>query len=57
MGIPSVYFMSTFYIEWMPGAIAVFMSTVCSSVTFFNPITTIFFVRCFRRALFKSVGG
>lgn len=39
--------------SFCPGAIGAFMSTAVTSITMFNPITTVVFMRCYREAVLK----
>ncbi|KAH7696795.1 hypothetical protein AAVH_36131 [Aphelenchoides avenae] len=52
-GIPIFFFIVTICFSLCPGAISAFMTTGVTCITVFNPLTTIFFMRCYREALFK----
>ncbi|KAH7711413.1 hypothetical protein AAVH_21286, partial [Aphelenchoides avenae] len=53
--IPIFYFIITICMSFCPGAISAFMSTAVTSITMFNPITTVVFMRCYREAVLKVV--
>ncbi|KAH7676178.1 hypothetical protein AAVH_41912, partial [Aphelenchoides avenae] len=48
---PLLFFMYTSYYQLNPGPYAAFIGTGLTSITLFNPLTTIFFVRCYRDAM------
>ncbi|KAH7666390.1 hypothetical protein AAVH_43250, partial [Aphelenchoides avenae] len=54
--VPVLYYMLAAYMEWTPGPYQCFVTTACSSITMFNPLTTVSFMRCYRDAVLKAVG-
>lgn len=54
-GIPIAYFIITIGFSLCPGPISAFLSTAVSSITAFNPLTTIAFMGCYRRAALRSL--
>ncbi|KAH7692984.1 hypothetical protein AAVH_39987, partial [Aphelenchoides avenae] len=54
-GIPIFFFVVSICFSLCPGSISAFMTTGTSCITVFNPLTTIFFMRCYREAVFKHL--
>ncbi|KAH7712264.1 Protein STR-90 [Aphelenchoides avenae] len=53
--VPILYFMGTSFFEVTTGSYAVFLGIAVSSITLFNPLTTICFMRCYREAALKAI--
>ncbi|KAH7711315.1 hypothetical protein AAVH_21398 [Aphelenchoides avenae] len=47
-GLPVFFFVITTVLSLTPGPITAFVSTALSSIAVLNPLTTIFFMRCYR---------
>ncbi|KAH7712874.1 hypothetical protein AAVH_19784 [Aphelenchoides avenae] len=54
-GIPIFFFIITICLALCPGPISAFMASGCSWITVFNPLTTIFFMRCYRDVVLTAV--
>ncbi|KAH7712898.1 hypothetical protein AAVH_19773, partial [Aphelenchoides avenae] len=54
-GIPISYFIVTIAFSLSPGPISAFLSTATSSITAFNPLTTVVFMRCYRNAVMRTI--
>ncbi|KAH7716632.1 hypothetical protein AAVH_15915 [Aphelenchoides avenae] len=50
---PILYYMFAAFMELSPGPNQAFLSMAVSSITLFNPLTTIFFMRGYRRVILK----
>ncbi|KAH7711609.1 hypothetical protein AAVH_21077 [Aphelenchoides avenae] len=50
---PVMYYISACLMELSPGPIQVFVAVACTSITMFNPLTTVLFMRCYREVVFK----
>ncbi|KAH7696728.1 hypothetical protein AAVH_36199 [Aphelenchoides avenae] len=48
-----MYFMVAAYMEWSHGFSQAFLTMAGSSITMFNPLTTICFMRAYRMAVLK----
>lgn len=46
--VPIMYYMYMSYFGLTSGPYAAFIGTAMTSITLFNPLTTIFFMRCYR---------
>ncbi|KAI1703678.1 serpentine type 7TM GPCR chemoreceptor str domain-containing protein [Ditylenchus destructor] len=53
--IPVFYFMATIAFQLCPGQISAMMTICLSSISLFNPLTTIICFRCFRQATIRFV--
>ncbi|KAH7720901.1 CRE-STR-90 protein [Aphelenchoides avenae] len=53
--VPTVYFLIMGFFELTTGPYAAFVGTAVSSITLFNPLTTIFFMRCYRDVVLKAI--
>ncbi|KAH7710579.1 7TM GPCR protein [Aphelenchoides avenae] len=51
--VPVMYFVATATLGFCPGPISIVMSSMCTVITVFNPMTTIAFMRCYREAAQK----
>lgn len=51
--VPTMYYMVAAYMGWSPGTVQAFLTMSVSSITMFNPLTTVFFMRCYRMVLLK----
>lgn len=51
--VPIMYYMVAAYLELSPGTSQAFMTMGASSITMFNPLTTISFMRTYRQALLR----
>ncbi|KAI1711414.1 serpentine type 7TM GPCR chemoreceptor str domain-containing protein [Ditylenchus destructor] len=50
---PVLYFCATIAFQLCPGKFSALMTIAVSSITFFNPLTTILFFRCYRRVVIR----
>lgn len=53
--IPVMYYLITAYFGLTSGRYAAFIGTATTSITLFNPLTTIYFMRCYREAVFPCL--
>ncbi|KAI1704802.1 serpentine type 7TM GPCR chemoreceptor srh domain-containing protein [Ditylenchus destructor] len=53
--VPTLYFCTIIVLQLCPGWLSVFMAIAASSISLFNPLTTIVCFRCYRSAAFKLV--
>ncbi|KAI1703369.1 serpentine type 7TM GPCR chemoreceptor srd domain-containing protein [Ditylenchus destructor] len=53
--IPVFYFMTTIALRLCPGRISAVMAIFLSSISLFNPLTTIICFRCYRRATMRMI--
>ncbi|KAH7709308.1 7TM GPCR protein [Aphelenchoides avenae] len=51
--VPILYYMAAAYMELSPGPNQAFMTMAVSSITMFNPLTTIFFMRSYRQVILR----
>ncbi|KAH7709032.1 hypothetical protein AAVH_23701 [Aphelenchoides avenae] len=51
--VPIMYFLVAAYMEWSHGFSQAFLTMAGSSITMFNPLTTICFMRAYRKAVLK----
>ncbi|KAH7710499.1 hypothetical protein AAVH_22203 [Aphelenchoides avenae] len=51
--VPILYYMFAAFMELSPGPNQAFLTMAVSSITMFNPLTTIFFMRGYRRVILK----
>ncbi|KAI1695225.1 serpentine type 7TM GPCR chemoreceptor srd domain-containing protein [Ditylenchus destructor] len=49
--VPLLYFVSTVALQLCPGKFSAVMTIAATSITFFNPLTTVLFLRCYRRVI------
>ncbi|KAH7702381.1 hypothetical protein AAVH_30465 [Aphelenchoides avenae] len=52
-GLPVSFFLVTSMLSIVPGPMSAFFTTALSSIAVFNPLTTIFFMRCYRDVVFR----
>ncbi|KAH7724845.1 hypothetical protein AAVH_07431, partial [Aphelenchoides avenae] len=50
--VPILYYVVAALIELNPGPMQCLFSMAVTSITMFNPITTVLFMRCYRRVVF-----
>ncbi|KAH7708494.1 hypothetical protein AAVH_24249 [Aphelenchoides avenae] len=48
---PILFMMAAAYLRLAPGPMQAFLSILCSSITAFNPLTTMFFMRSYRQKI------
>ncbi|KAH7708529.1 hypothetical protein AAVH_24208 [Aphelenchoides avenae] len=48
---PILFFMAAAYFRWTPGPMQAFLTMAPSSITTFNPLTTMFFMRSYREVI------
>ncbi|KAI1704814.1 GNS1/SUR4 family domain-containing protein [Ditylenchus destructor] len=53
--VPTLYFCATIILQLRPGWISVFMASATSSITLFNPLTTIICFRCYRQVILRLI--
>ncbi|KAI1690616.1 hypothetical protein Ddc_24821 [Ditylenchus destructor] len=49
--VPLLYFDSTVALQLCPGKFSAMMTIAATSITFFNPLTTVLFLRCYRQVV------
>ncbi|KAH7711314.1 hypothetical protein AAVH_21397, partial [Aphelenchoides avenae] len=52
-GLPVFFFIITTVLSLAPGPVSAFFTTALSSIAVFNPLTTIFFMRCYRDVVLR----
>ncbi|KAH7706294.1 hypothetical protein AAVH_26486 [Aphelenchoides avenae] len=50
---PILYYIGACLIELSPGPMQCFIAVACTSITMFNPLTTMLAMRCYRNVVFK----
>ncbi|KAI1704900.1 serpentine type 7TM GPCR chemoreceptor srd domain-containing protein [Ditylenchus destructor] len=54
--VPVLYFSVVIVLQLSPGRIAILTMNICvTTIAFFNPLTTIMFLRCYRQATIKML--
>ncbi|KAI1691179.1 hypothetical protein Ddc_24392 [Ditylenchus destructor] len=51
--VPVLYLCATVALQLCPGKFSAMMTIAASCITFFNPLTTILFFRCYRRVVVR----
>lgn len=54
-GAPVIFFLISMSFALNPGVVTAFISVALSSIALLNPLTTIFFMRCYRRPVVSAI--
>ncbi|KAH7714680.1 hypothetical protein AAVH_17938 [Aphelenchoides avenae] len=54
--VPILFYFGMLLLKRNPGPLQCLLSIACTSITMFNPLTTVAFMRCYRDAILRALG-